>query len=241
MDTRRLDEARAAFEDRLYHWGRSELEAELRTGFPILRKLANPRADVLVSALASWPEQRRAELATALLKRAHPAATQRLDMGTSGADKSILASFDAVRAQLADGGESFAPGDRKATVRRQISKSLKPHISEVVGDAAANSKPSEWRHAKLVRGWRVTTAIDFGGSIAVVGFRHKIVSPDGVTPGFQGFYNWPRAIGLLSMDQWFEVNADDALGVADAMVSLCRKFMDELPTLLGTDWPPGPA
>lgn len=230
-------ELRVGFEDRLYRWSSEEADREVAAGFVVLRGMRNPAADTFIRAIEQWPVERQRLLLAAYRKHQQQDAARRACHLTTAADERLVAEADTIRARMA---VLSLPAKRApvAAARRAVAAALRPRLEGLLGPRTDALK-NRWRFRTWVRGWRLGSVVDWGGSLYAVSYSQRLSGGavlEGIDVGLGGL-SWTGCIGLPWLNGWPAVELDSAHEVATSIAWLCGRMLEVAPELVGSDWP----
>lgn len=231
-----LDQAtKDQFDTRLFAFARGEFDSEIESGFPILRTFPTGNGFWAKTFMERLPQVERYAVASALTKRWMLRAAELSGESMTDVDKKMVDLFLSSAEEGSTQSEwsirndiLSRPGGRVR--RRRFGEMLRQGLQPVFGNTALSIGPAAWRYHSVNRHWTVYTTVDIGGRFHELSYSHSIERQR---------FEWLREdISVLSMfgiagqTSWSGLTETDCSDVVVCLSSLCRRFMERVPSLL---------
>ncbi len=229
-----------------YEWSLNRATDEFLGEFPLLSLVRGRSAFQLIEYAKSLGIHERRGLAVALVKRFNERAMglkgqiinaeeQSLTQGyldyniriTEAGKRRMLPFASEAERRISDEIHSGrAQRGRASLVRRALSERLKQKLG------APTSKPSGTQsYAVEAPGWRLRTAIDYGGSYGQITYAHTITPTAVRRSPLQPPIHLCGCTGVAGQTSWDLYTLDDTDEVADSICTVISWFVNEWRTL----------
>ena len=209
------------FTVRFYNWASSDLEREMRSGFPLLMGIPDLATRRFIQHLTGLSSHAKACLAAGLVKRFHVNAVHLLNDPITNAEAAAIKGY-------LDSDISICEIPRHVPRRG---------IQQLLEDEFLNQLPGvkvEWDRSTGVAVTRVglviiETTLDLESSADRLAYKHRIISRGG-SFDLISVLSW---MGIAFGTTWSE--ASDARQIVPGFRAVYMHFMDALPGLLGNE------
>ena len=234
----KLTDAKREFTVRSCYWLRSEMEKEIKSGFPNLRLFKSGYGWQLHHFMQKLPPSNRLTLANAMVKRNSTYLEASGEVMTAE-EKESWDAFDQFLWVYAGQSRRQAGEKGKFASKRTLRKAAVSKFVKAFGPQCFDMKlGEEWDPLFQMRccGWVITTQLYFGRQQPVVEYRHMIVSESRIAHAENPEITGPAMMldpdGAWIVNRWVEVMNDEVEAVCSALIKHVGFFLEVAPKLL---------
>ena len=218
--------------EKLFDWSLRETSCELERNLSLVGCVKGTNAEKYVRFFRQVPPSEATFTARALVKRMNePVLLRRKAVLTDAEEKRVQAylQFEEISGP---GGTRVVHADQstvKWTVElRKVLRALVSERFRAEPGTFERSSANECIHKTKIGDVRVSTWMDFGGHSSM-SYSHRLSLRDGrPLPAHISILQW---LGAASMTRWRALRAEELLDAADALLTLCQHFFQEMSVL----------
>lgn len=222
-------EKRNQFWPRYYEWALDQWRQEVKSNFSLLDALENPACRGVVRILRGLPPEEQLRTGHLLAKRFHPEAVALLGGKLTPQDEEALQTLDQRRRLIRSWAGSAS---NNKVSRSSLKQAVQLAVEPVLGTDRELLSSSEWEYRTEVRGWQVSTKIEFPGQGVQMRYQHDISRSEEDIVYFADFLSAPSWFGVSSVCEWSDITDVSWTTIAGALALACRRFLEAMPEIL---------